>query len=282
MEHIYAKARAKINLNLIVLNKRQDGFHNLKSVFQKISLYDELYISKTNTGKIETNIKELNNQENIVYKAYCKLKELYPTISGIKVKINKNMPMKAGLAGGSTDCASFILSMNKLFNLNLSKKEIEKICVNLGADVVPCLYNTPLIAKGIGEKIAPINSNFKYYVVIVKPKSNSNTKEMYSKIDELPRNSQEDNTSKIVEGLKTNNLKLIANNLYNTFEKVVNQKDKLKQIKKDIIEEGSLGCLLSGSGSSVFGLFESRLSAKSAFKSLRKKYNVFYTIAKAH
>ena len=125
MKEIYIKARAKVNLNLEILEKRKDNYHNIKSVFQKINLYDEIYIQKSDNDdcQIQTNIEQLNNKENIIYKAYLKLKEQNPNIKGINVKINKKIPMQAGLAGGSTDCASFILGMNKLFNLKLSKNQ---------------------------------------------------------------------------------------------------------------------------------------------------------------
>lgn len=128
MDRIYLKARAKINLSLEVLNKRDDNYHNIKSIFQKINLYDEIYIEKndSNEFKLETNIESLNNTENIIYKAYLKLKEKYDNISGIKIILKKKIPMQAGLGGGSTDCASFIIGINKLFNLNISKNEIEK------------------------------------------------------------------------------------------------------------------------------------------------------------
>ena len=171
MERVYVKARAKINLNLEILNKREDNYHNLKSVFQKINLYDEMYITKTNTKtfELQTNEGSLNNEENIIYKAYQKFKEKYKSITGIKVILNKNIPMQAGLGGGSTDCASFILSMNKLFNLQLSKKEIEDFGKSLGADVVPCLYKSAVIAEGIGDKVTKITTDFKYYIVIEKP-----------------------------------------------------------------------------------------------------------------
>ena len=124
MEKIYVKARAKINLSLNVLNKRPDNYHNLESIFQKINLYDELYIEKTNTNTIEiiTNLENVKLEDNIIYKAYTKLKEKYKQIEGIKVTLNKRIPTEAGLAGGSTDCASFILAINKLYNLNLNEK----------------------------------------------------------------------------------------------------------------------------------------------------------------
>ena len=132
MEEIYVKARAKINLGLEVLNRRNDNYHNIESVFQKINLYDEIWIRKikTNEFRIISNIEEINNKDNIIYKAYIELKEKYKNITGIEVKLNKRIPMQAGLGGGSTDCASFIIAINKLFNLKMSKKEMEEIGKN--------------------------------------------------------------------------------------------------------------------------------------------------------
>ena len=282
MKNLYTKARAKINLNLIVLNKRKDNYHNIKSIFQRINLYDEIYIEKTNTGKIEiqTNINEIENENNIIYKAYYKLKEKYENITGVKVTLKKKIPMQAGLAGGSADCASFLLAMNKMFKLKLSKEEIEEIGKSLGADVVPCLQNTPVLAEGIGEKITKIKSKFKYYIIVIKPKSNCNTKEMYTKIDNLKNKKQIDNTNKIIKGLKEKNIKLIAKNLYNTFEKAINEKFKINEIKNELIKQGAEGTLLSGSGSSIFGIYENKEIAKKAYKNLTNKYETYYCIAK--
>lgn len=242
MEQVYIKARAKINLNLEVVGKREDNYHNLRSVFQKINLYDELYIQKTETNdlEIETNIKELNNKENIIYKAYIALKEKYKNITGVKVKLNKKISMQAGLAGGSTDCASFLLGMNRLFDLKLSKAEIEKIGQSLGADVVPCLYNRAVKAEGIGEIITPIHTQLKYYLVIIKPEMSCNTKEMYQKIDKRNDIIQPDNSNKIIQALEQNRIDLVVNHLYNIFEYVIEEKDMIQNIKKELTEQGAI------------------------------------------
>ena len=242
MEEIYLKARAKVNLNLEVTGIREDGYHNIESVFQKINLYDELYIRKNKTNKLElqTNISELNNEENIIYKAYQKMKETYKNISGIYVKVNKKIPMQAGLAGGSTDCASFILGMNQLFDLKLSQKEIVNIGKSLGADVVPCLYNQAVKAEGIGDMITPISTNFKYYIVIIKPKLACNTKEMYQKLDAQKNLIQEKNTKKMIKALEENKIELIAKNLYNVFESVVEEKDVIQNLKKELRKNGAI------------------------------------------
>lgn len=242
MEEIYIKARAKINLNLEVVGKREDNYHNIKSVFQKINLYDELFIKKTQTSGIElqSNIEELNNKENIIYKAYEKLKEKHKNITGVQVKLNKKIPMQAGLAGGSTDCASFILGMNQLFNLKLSKTEIEKIGRNLGADVVPCLYNKAVLAEGIGDIITPINTHFKYYVVIIKPEISCNTKEMYKNIDEGNQITQQENSKEIIQALEQRKIELLGHSLYNIFEYVIEEKNIIQSIKEQLMKQGAI------------------------------------------
>ncbi len=242
MKGIYTKARAKINLTLEVIGKREDNYHNIKSVFQKINLYDELYIQKTKTNeiKIRSNTKELNNKKNILYKAYEKLKETNPNITGIEVRLNKKIPMQAGLAGGSTDCASFLLGMNQLFDLKLSKEEIKNIGKSLGADVVPCLYNKAVLAEGIGDIITPIPTNFKYYIIIIKPDISCNTKKMYKKIDEKKRFMQTKNSDKMVKALQQKDIELLTNNLYNIFEEALEEKHILQGIKEALIHQGAI------------------------------------------
>lgn len=241
MEEIYRKARAKINLSLDVLGKRADNYHNIESIFQKINLYDELYISKTQTNEIEieTNVSELNNKENIIYKAYQLLKERYKEITGVHVKLKKKIPMQAGLAGGSTDCASFLLGMNQLFHLKLSKAEIEEIGKSLGADVVPCFYNT-VKGEGIGEIITPIHTNLKYYLVIIKPTICCSTKELFEKIDKQRNRKQSNQSNKIKEALEQNQLEIVANHLYNVFEEVIEEKELIQTIKEELIQEGAI------------------------------------------
>jgi len=281
MNKIYLKARAKINLSLEVLEKREDNYHNIKSVFQKINLYDEMVIEKTNTNQfeLETNIKSLENEENIIYKAYGKLKEKYDNISGVKIRLKKKIPMQAGLGGGSTDCASFILGINQLFDLRLPKSEIERIGKSLGADVVPCLYNKAVLAEGIGDKITTIQTNFKYYIVIVKTNISGDTKEMYHQIDQMehinPKN-ELNGSSKIINGLQNKNVELIANHLYNTFEEVPLYHHLIQTVKEEFLRNGAIGSLMTGSGACVYGIFRDRKTAQKAYQKLKANYDEIY------
>ncbi len=277
MEEIYKKARARINLSLEVLGKREDGYHNIKSVFQKINFYDEIWIRKNKTAdcRLETNVETLNNQQNIVYQAYLKLKEKFSNLSGVDVKINKKIPMQAGLAGGSADCATFLLAMNELFGLSLSKSEMESIGKSLGADVVPCLYHQAVLVEGIGEKITKINTNFKYYVVIVKPVISCDTKQMYQTLDTNSQLIQLQVADKVILALENNQIQTLANHLYNVFEEVLEEKEEIQNIKNEFSKNDAIGTLMSGSGSCVYGLFEKKEEAKRAYHQLKTNYETY-------
>ena len=277
MKEIYIKARAKVNLNLEILGKREDNYHNLESVFQKINLYDEIYIKKTETDdfKLNINVKELDTKENIIYKAYVKLKEQYKAISGIEVTVNKKIPMQAGMAGGSTDCSAFIIAMNRLFDLKLTKKEMETLGKSLGADVVPCFYNKAVKAEGIGEIITNIDTHFKYYMVIIKPKIACNTKEMFQKLDTEEGVLQLHTSENIIKALENKDIHLLADNLYNVFEEVIQEKGIIQDIKKELIKNGALQALMTGTGSCVYGIFKDKQSAKDAYIALKDKYQTY-------
>lgn len=280
MDKIYTKARAKINLTLRITGKREDNYHNLESIFQRISLYDELYIEKTNTDDLEiiSNVEELNNDSNIIYKAYIRLKEQYSPIKGLKVKLNKKIPMQAGLGGGSADCASFIKAVNKLFSLNISKEDIEKLASKLGADVVPCLYSGALKAKGIGDIISKIETNLKYYVLVVKPKMQCSTKLMFEKIDNSKNIVQINNDEEIVEILKSRNPQRLKGKLYNVFEEVMENKQMVDDIKKKMLSLGAIDALLTGSGSCVYGIYESKDKIKKAYEQIKKSYESYMCV----
>ena len=264
------KAYAKINLFLNILNKRKDGYHNLKSVFDFIDLYDEIIITKYKGFKLICNDKSLENENNLIYKAYVKLKEINPHMEGIKVYLKKNIPMQAGLGGGSSDCATFIYLMNDLYNLSLTNIDIQKLCSSLGADVLPCYYGKTLMANGIGDKIELINNNINYYLVVIKPDFNCSTKEMFKDLDAKKRTERK-TIEKLIKALDKNDYDNFVKYVYNDFEKVVDIKD----IKKELKEHGADNSLLAGSGSCVFGIFKDYSNAKRAYYNLGEKYQCY-------
>lgn len=274
MNRIYLKARAKINLTLNVLEKRPDNYHNIESVFQKISLYDELFIKKNDNDclYLECNLKELENQSNILNKTFNALKKEFPQISGVNVKLVKHIPLQAGLGGGSTDCASFILGMNSLFNLNASEEKLIEIGKGLGADVVPCMYNL-VKSEGSGDIVTKLKSNLTYYILLMKPNYECNTRIMYEKLDSNPNLVQKYNTNDVINILKNGNITDLQGKLYNVFENVIEEKDELNKIKNDFLFSGAIDTLLSGSGSCIYGIYETKKDANKAFDYLKSKYN---------
>ena len=279
MNKIYVKAMAKINLTLNVLNKREDGYHELKSIMKKINLYDELYIEKNDSNdiNIKMNIDNIEKEKNILYKTYMLLKEKYD-ISGVNVILTKKIPMQAGLGGGSADAADFILAMNKLFNLNLSEEEMFNIGKNIGADVNPCIVRKTSLAEGIGDKITKINDNSKLYVVIIKPKIACSTKEMFEVLDEESTVKNEDKNQELQTNLEKKNIFGIVDNLYNDFEIITDRYKEIIEVKNDLAKTSALKSMLSGSGSCVFGIYESKEKAKEAYHKLKKKYEAYYVV----
>ena len=175
------------------------------------------------------------------------------------------------MGGGSSDCAAFIILMNKLFDLKLTEEEMEEIGRKLGADVVPCFYDIPVIAEGIGDRITKIKSDFKYYVLIVKPDISFSTKEMYRKID-IEKIEQKDTTKEIVQALKEKDIKVLSEKLYNSFETVAEQKEKIRDIKEDLVRNGAISSLIQVQAQQ----FMEYLKTKKKQKSIRKiKKNIY-------
>ncbi|MCL2383324.1 MAG: 4-(cytidine 5'-diphospho)-2-C-methyl-D-erythritol kinase [Oscillospiraceae bacterium] len=282
MEKIYKKARAKLNLTLNIVDKRPDGYHNIESVFQKIGLYDELYVEKTNSGSIEIicNVKELEGSNNIIWRAYNALKLLTPDkISGIKVTLIKHIPAESGLGGGSTDCAAFLHSMNALFDLGYSREDLVNIGKTIGADVPACLHPNCMLGEGIGEIITPINSSMKYYLVLAKPAASFSTKMMYDVIDNHPGFTQRFTSKDMIKALESSNLKLLCKSFYNAFEEVVKENKEIQRIRNVLSENNALGTMMTGSGSCVFGVFANKEESKKAYNILKESHEVYWSIA---
>lgn len=177
------------------------------------------------------------------------------------------------MGGGSTDCASFIIAMNKLYDLNLSKEKFFEIGRELGADVVPCYYNKTIKAEGIGDIISEIDSKLKYYILIIKPIISCNTKQMFTLLDDNKRK-ETTTTNSVIKALEAGDIELLGKNLYNDFETVM-PVNYIDTIKKKLMENGAIGASLTGSGSCVYGLFKNKLEAKKAYNKLNKMYKTY-------
>ena len=271
MHKISIKARAKINISLDVVGKRDDGYHNVKMIMQTINLYDKLNIKKIKNDEIaiKTNLPFLPTDErNLVYKVIKHMKEEYTIKTGIYVELYKTIPVAAGLAGGSSDAAAALIGMNKLFDLNLSIDDLMKIGVGFGADIPYCLLRGTALAEGIGEELTLLKNFPDCYVVLAKPNINVSTAFVYSNLD-LNNIKERPNTDDIIRGINNGNIKEICYNMCNVLETVtVNKYSIIGDIKEFMLSNGALGALMSGSGPTVFGIFDDK----------HKAYNLAYKL----
>ena len=274
------KAYAKINIALDVIGKRQDNYHLLKMIMQNIDLYDEVVVNKIESGIVIKCDKPFvpTDSRNLAYKAAEAFKEQYGIKEGVYIKINKNIPVSAGLAGGSTDCATVLKLMNKLFNINVSDEELMILGEKLGADVPYCIKGGTALCEGIGEKVTKLKPFKNYIVVLVKPPFAVSTKEVYKEF-EIDKAKIHPKTEQLIKAMNQGNIKFVASNMKNLLENVTLRKHKeISNIKWDMLKKGALGSMMSGSGPSVFGFFDDMFKAQKCYDEMKNKYkDVFIT-----
>lgn len=266
------RALAKINLGLDVLRRREDGYHELRMIMQTINMYDQLdmEISEERGIHITSNLPFIpTNENNLVYKAAKLLMDEFQVEQGLKVDLQKFIPVAAGMAGGSSDAAAAMIGVNRLFGLGLSVKELMKRGVKVGADVPYCLLRGTALAEGIGEKLRPLPPCPDCYVLIGKPGINVSTKFVYENLraNELKEHPPID---RMLEALQWHNLYKIADYMGNVLETVTIPKyPVIEEIKNHMKEHGALNAMMSGSGPTVFGLFDDKETAERACEELR-------------
>lgn len=274
MNQIELKALAKINLGLDVLGKRENGYHDVRMIMQSIFLYDEVRIEKKEAAgiEVETNLKFLPvGEDNIAYKAAKLLIDEFGIGEGVRITLRKHIPVAAGLAGGSSNAAAVLFGMNRIFRLGLSQKDLMERGVKLGADVPYCIMRGTVLAEGIGEELKRLPAMPKCTVLIAKPPISVSTKTVYEALDSKEITEHPD-IDGIIKGLELGNLKMIADSMGNVLEKVtVPMHPEIEEIKQEMKEAGALGAMMSGSGPTVFGLFESRAAARAAQRNIREK-----------
>ena len=267
------KALAKINLGLDVLGRRDNGYHDVRMVMQTIYLYDNVTMEKTEEAgiQLECNLFYLPVDEtNIAYKAAKLLMDEFDIKEGVRIVLDKHIPVAAGLAGGSANAAAVLVGMNRLFSLGLSGQELMERGVSLGADVPYCVMRGTVLAEGIGEILTPLPPLPKCCVLIAKPGISVPTKTVYEKLD-----SQEiedhPNIDGILEGLEHEDLLKVASSMGNVLETVtIGDYPIIEEIKDVMKDAGALNAMMSGSGPTVFGIFDDRSKAKEAQQKLRE------------
>lgn len=272
MNDISVKALAKINLGLDVIRRREDGYHEVCMVMQTIHLYDRLDIVKNQSGEItmETNLAFLpTNENNLVYRAAKLLCDEFGIKDGIHVNLQKRIPVAAGMAGGSTDAAAVLYGVNKIFDLGLTTEQLMERGVKIGADVPYCIMRGTALAEGIGEKLTQLPPMVKCPILIAKPAINVSTKFVYEnlKLDQVTHPDMQ----QLIADIKAKDLHRIAADMGNVLESVtIPAYPVIAEIKEHMMNHGAVGSMMSGSGPTVFGLFEDEKTAENAYEAMKK------------
>lgn len=280
MDKIDIKARAKINLSLDVLARRPDGYHEVRMIMQSIEMHDEIEIEKLPSGiEIACNSPWVPTDEgNIAYKAAKLILDKYNLDKGVKIAIKKQIPVAAGLAGGSTDAAAVMKGLNEMFGLGLGADELMLLGSSIGADVPYCIRGGTMLAEGIGEALSELPLLSGVDLVLVKPKIGVSTAWVYKNLN-LAKIINRPDTNLLMEAIKDKDIKRVSKNMRNVLENVTAGKyGIIKDIKLKLLEAGALGSMMSGSGPTVFGIFEDRKSAEYAYNKIKSdRWDCFLT-----
>ncbi len=273
---ITRKAYAKINLGLDVIGRRDDGYHLVRMIMQSIDLCDELSFEKTDDGKITiitSNSRIPTDKSNLIWKAANQLQKEYSCSNGALISLKKHIPMAAGMAGGSTDAAATYIALNELWGLGLSRDRLCELAVKLGADIPYCICGGTALSEGIGEELTFLRDIPSCHIVIAKPAIDVSTAWAYTTLDSAPIENHPD-----IDGMRNaiekKDLVGITDRLGNVLEPITSGKYPIiEDIRQVLLSNGALGARMSGSGPTVFGIFENKdlVHAENAVVELRRR-----------
>ncbi len=267
------RALAKINLGLDILRKREDGYHEVRMIMQTIQMYDVLEIRRVKKPGISLSVNYPyipNDERNLVYKAAKLLMDEFQVKSGVDIRLEKFIPVAAGMAGGSSDAAAALVGINRLFKLGLSEKDLMDRAVNIGADVPYCVMRGTALAEGIGEKLTRITPVPDCFVLIGKPGINVSTKVAYESL-QLDKITTHPDIDGMIKDIECGNLLAMTEKMGNVFEPgIIGKYPVIGEIKELMEAHGALKAMMSGSGPTVFGIFDDRKKMEAAAAALRE------------
>lgn len=276
---IKLKSKAKINLSIDVLGKREDGYHNVEMVMQTIGLHDIVTIEENTSGEITIKSDTSNipcDERNIAYKAASLMKEFIGTDRGAHIYIQKRIPVGAGMAGGSSNAAAVLTGLNSLWKAGLTESELMDMGVTLGADVPFCIKGGTMLAQGIGEKLTPIRKSCDFWVVVCKPNFSISTVEVYKNLD-ISQIPERPDTAKVIEYIEHGDVKSLAGSMVNVLEQVSEKRySVISHIKEKMMHQKALGSIMTGSGPTVFGIFKNFDDAHRAEAKLKSLWDQTY------
>lgn len=274
MNEINLKALAKINLGLDVLKRREDGYHEVRMVMQTIRLYDWIQMRRIRQPEIRvsTNLYYLPcNENNLVYKAAKLLMDEFQLPGGVAIDLKKRIPVAAGMAGGSSDGAAVLFGMNLLFRLRLSRQQLMKRGVKIGADVPYCVLRGTALAEGIGEELTALPPAPKCPVLVAKPPVSVSTRWVYENL-KLGEAMAHPDIDGLLAGIEAQDVEQMALRMGNVLETVtIPRYPVIHELKEAMKRNGAMNAIMSGSGPTVFGLFREKGAAEAAMKELRAK-----------
>ncbi len=283
--YLEKKAYAKINLVLDVIRKLETGYHEVKMIMQTVDIYDSLYFEKIEQG-IELSVDGVDLgdvKENLIYRAAQLLLEKSEQKEGVSIRLKKEIPVAAGMAGGSSDAAATFHAINELFDLGYSIPQLQEIAVSLGADIPYCIVGGTALAEGIGEKLTSITAPPDCFLVVAKPDINVSTPFVYQnlKLNELESHP---NVDAMIRAIEESSLEGMVEAMDNVLETVtISHYPIIEELKKSMISLGAMGALMSGSGPTVFGIFQEEETAqkcKQEILNLQLAKQVFVTTFK--
>jgi 4-diphosphocytidyl-2-C-methyl-D-erythritol kinase len=267
------RALAKINLGLDILGKREDGYHEVRMIMQTIQMYDTLDIRKKDTPGISlvTNLPYVPcDERNLVYRAAKLLMDEFKVSEGISIRLDKSIPVAAGMAGGSSDAAAAFIGVNRLFRLGLSKWQLMQRAVAIGADVPYCIMRGTALAEGIGEKLTPCEPMPHCYVLIGKPGISVSTKQAYESLD-LASITEHPDIDGMLSDIRSGDLYGLVSKMGNVFEPgLIKANPVIGKIRDQMEASGALKAMMSGSGPTVFGIFDDKEKMNAAAAILRE------------
>ena len=275
-------APAKINLYLKVINKRPDGFHNIKTVFERVNLKDRLYFKTNQNGIIKIICDHPlipTGPKNLVYRVAKLLQTEYGIKQGVTVRIEKNIPVAAGLAGGSTNAAATLTALNRLWSIGLTSKQMLAHARQIGSDVAFFLYNTSYaLGTGRGDVIKTLPVKTKLWHVIALPRMKLYAGEIYGALN-LQLTKKDDNANILIRQLKKNDINGISRFLTNDLEDpILKAAPRLENLKEKLVSLGAKGVMISGSGPSVFGITDSQAQARKIQTDLSRRFKQVYVV----
>ncbi len=277
MKRLILKAPAKINLGLNIISKREDGFHNLETIFYPIEdLYDILIFEESDKySLVSEGLFNISEENNLVTKAKLILEEFTGRNLPVKITLKKNIPVGGGLGGGSSDAAKALLGLNEFFDLNIPKRDFYKIALQLGSDVPFFLLSRPAFAESRGEVLLTLNFKINFPILLVNPGIHISTKEAFQNIK--PKEEHIDYLQ--ISSLQEKELVKFNSLLKNDFEPYVFERyPEVEKIKNGLLKSGAFLALMSGTGSTVYGIFEDTETAEAAKQKLERNYFTFLQI----